>query len=89
MHHTGNLQQNQSASRGRLLAHHDAAFQAREGDYMSFGLYIVGFIVLIVGLAWGAHLAHVPQQWIGVGVVVLVGLGIVSAVTHTRQRDSN
>jgi hypothetical protein len=56
---------------------------------MSFGLYIIGFIVVIVGLAWGAHLAHVPQQWIGVGVVVLVGLGVVKAVTHTRQRDPN
>jgi hypothetical protein len=59
----------------------------RKGDFMSFGLYIVGFIVLIVGLALGAHLAHVPNQWIGVGVVVLVGLGILKAVTHTRQRD--
>jgi hypothetical protein len=56
---------------------------------MSFGLYIVGFIVLIVGLAIGAHLAHVPNQWIGVGVVVLAGLGIVKAVTNTRQRDSS
>jgi hypothetical protein len=54
---------------------------------MSFGLYIVGFIVLIVGLAYGAHLAHVPNQWIGVGAIVLVGLGILKAVTHTRQRD--
>lgn len=56
---------------------------------MSFGLYILGFLVLILGLAWGAHLAHVPQQWIGAGVVVLVGIGIVTAVTHTRQRDSD
>jgi hypothetical protein len=56
---------------------------------MSFALYVVGFIVLIVGLAWGAHLAHVPPQWIGVGVVVLAGLGIVKAVTNTRQRDSS
>ena len=56
---------------------------------MSFGLYIVGFIVLIIGLAMGAHLAHVPERWIGVGVVVLVGLGILKAVTHTRQRDPN
>jgi hypothetical protein len=54
---------------------------------MSFGLYIVGFIVVIVGLAYGAFLAHVPNQWIGVGVVVLTGLGILKAVTHTRQRD--
>ena len=56
---------------------------------MSFALYIVGFIVVIAGLAWGAHLAHVPQHWIAVGAVVLVGLGIVKAVTHTRQRDPN
>jgi len=54
---------------------------------MSFGLYIAGFVVLIAGLAIGAHLAHVPPQWIGVGVMVLVGLGILKAVTHTRQRD--
>ena len=56
---------------------------------MSFALYIVGFIVLIAGLAWGAHLAHMPPQWIGVGVLVLIGLGVVTGVTHTRQRDSS
>jgi hypothetical protein len=54
---------------------------------MSFGLYIVGFIVLIVGLSIGAYLLHVPPQWIGVGVVVLIGLGILTGVTSTRQRD--
>lgn len=54
---------------------------------MSFGLYIVGFIVLIVGLAVGAFLLHVPPQWIGVGVVVMIGLGILTGVTTTRQRD--
>ena len=54
---------------------------------MSFGLYIVGFIVLIVGLALGAYLMHIPAQWIGVGVVVLVGLAILTGVTTTRQRD--
>jgi hypothetical protein len=56
---------------------------------MSFALYIVGFIVLIAGLATGAHLAHVPPQWIGVGVLILVGLGVVTGVTHTGQRDSS
>ena len=54
---------------------------------MSFGLYIVGFIVLIIGLSLGAFLLHVPPQWIGVGVVVLVGLGILTGVTTTRRRD--
>jgi hypothetical protein len=54
---------------------------------MSFGIYLIGFIVMIVGLAIGAHLMHVPNQWIGVGVLVLVGLGILRGVTMTRQRD--
>lgn len=56
---------------------------------MSFAMYILGFVVVIIGLAYGAHLAHMPQQWIGVGVIVLVGLGILKAVTHTRQKDPN
>ena len=54
---------------------------------MSFGLYVVGFIVLIVGLAIGAFLLHVPAQWIGVGVIVMIGLAILTGVTTTRQRD--
>jgi len=56
---------------------------------MSFALYIIGFVVLIVGLAVGAHLIHIPPQWIGVGVLILIGLGVVTGVTHTRQRDSS
>ena len=54
---------------------------------MSFGIYLAGYILLIVGLAWGATMMKIPNQWIGVGVVVLVGLGIVTGVTNTRQRD--
>jgi hypothetical protein len=54
---------------------------------MSFGLYMVGFIVLIIGLALGAWLLHVPPMWIGVGVIVLVGIGILTGVTTTRRPD--
>ncbi|HTG09980.1 MAG TPA: hypothetical protein VK746_04220 [Candidatus Eisenbacteria bacterium] len=54
---------------------------------MSFGLYLFGYVVLIVGLAMGAHLAHVPQKWIVVGVVCLIGLAIIHGVTETRQKD--
>jgi len=55
---------------------------------MSFGIYMAGFIVLIIGLALGAHLMRVPGNWIGVGVVVMIGLGILLGVTTTRRRDS-
>ncbi|HSP69428.1 MAG TPA: hypothetical protein VLN48_16995, partial [Bryobacteraceae bacterium] len=56
---------------------------------MSFGIYLIGYIIFIVGLAIGAHMLHMPPRWIGVGVVILVGLGIVTGVTATRNRDSS
>jgi hypothetical protein len=55
---------------------------------MSFGIYIVGYIILIVGLAMGAHLLHMPPKWIVVGVICLAGLAVVHGVTATRQKDS-
>jgi hypothetical protein len=54
---------------------------------MSFGIYMVGFIVLIIGLGLGAHFMHVPPKWIGVGVVTMIGLGILLGVTSTRRPD--
>jgi len=54
---------------------------------MSFLLYVVGFIIVICGLIYGAHLAHVPERWIIVGAVVLAGLGILTGVKSTRQKD--
>ena len=55
---------------------------------MSIGIYLVGYIILIAGLAIGANLLHVPMQWIGVGILCLIGLAIVHGVTATRQKDS-
>ncbi|MDR3720370.1 MAG: hypothetical protein WB949_11100 [Candidatus Acidiferrales bacterium] len=54
---------------------------------MSFGLYALGFAILIGGLAYGAFLMHMPAHWIVVGAIVLAGLGIVKAVTTTREKD--
>ena len=56
---------------------------------MSFGLYAGGFAIVIAGLAYAAHLMRMPPQWIFVGAVVLIGVGILSAVKATRQRDSS
>jgi hypothetical protein len=54
---------------------------------MSFGLYAMGFTVLIGGLTYGAYLMHIPAHWIAVGAIVLLGVGILSGVKATRQRD--
>jgi hypothetical protein len=57
------------------------------GGHVSFGLYTIGFVVMIAGLIYGAHLLHVPTQWIVVGTIVLLGLGILKGVKATRQKD--
>jgi hypothetical protein len=56
---------------------------------MSFGIYLFGFIVLIAGLALGAHMMHMAPRWIAAGAIVLAGIGILSGVVRTRQRDSS
>jgi len=53
----------------------------------SFARYLVGFIILIVWLAIAAYLLYVPTTWIAVGVIVLVGIGVLSATTRTKMRD--
>jgi hypothetical protein len=54
---------------------------------MSFGIYAIGFAIVIGGLVYGAYLLHVPAHWIAVGAVVLLGVGILKGVTTTRQKD--
>ena len=55
---------------------------------MSFGLYLVGFLILIGGLIYGAVILHMPMHWIVVGGVVLLGMGILTGVKATRQKDT-
>jgi uncharacterized membrane protein len=54
---------------------------------MSFALYIVGFLILLAGLLYAAFLMHMPHHWIIVGTIVLLGLGILTGVQATRQKD--
>jgi uncharacterized membrane protein YiaA len=53
----------------------------------SFSTYLIGFIVLIIGLAVAAHLLAVPDLWIGVGVIVLLGIGILTGTSRTKTKD--
>jgi positive regulator of sigma E activity len=50
-----------------------------------FQTYLLGFIILIVGLAVGAYLLGAPPVWIAVGLIILIGLGIMGA---TRYDDT-
>ena len=53
----------------------------------SFATYLIGYLILIGGLAGAAYLLNVPTTWIVVGIVILVGAGILSATSRTKMRD--
>lgn len=53
----------------------------------AFGTYLIGFIILVVGLGIAAFLLNVQPMWIGVGVIVLVGIGILMATSRTKMKD--
>ena len=54
---------------------------------MAFLLYITGFIVFIAGMGWLATVMGVSQTYIMIGAVILLGIGIITAVSRTRQKD--
>ncbi|ADI13665.1 hypothetical protein [Truepera radiovictrix] len=49
-------------------------------------LYLVGYAVLIAGLALAADLLGVPRPWIVAGVVILLGSGIMAASQRVGGR---
>ena len=52
-------------------------------------LYFFGYLLLIAGAAYGAMLMGVPPTWIGVGVIMFVGVAIISGVSSTRYRETS
>lgn len=53
----------------------------------SFTTYIIGFVILVVGLAIAAYLLNIPSMWIAVGVVVALGIGVITATSRTKMKD--
>lgn len=56
---------------------------------MSFAIYLLGFLIMIGGLIYGAVLLHIAPHWIAAGGLVLVGLAILKGVQSTRGKDSS
>ena len=56
---------------------------------MSFiHLYLIGYFVLVIGAGlalWQAGVVrHVSATWLGIAALVVIGLGIILAVTSAR-----
>ncbi len=56
---------------------------------MSFALYMLGFIIFLGGAIWGAVVAGIPNVYIGIGTLILLGIGIFTAVSKTRTKDTS
>jgi hypothetical protein len=56
---------------------------------MSFGLYALGYLILIIGVAYLAHLMHIPDHYIIAVAIILLGIGVVTGVQATRTKDPN
>lgn len=53
----------------------------------SFSTYLIGFVILIVGLAIAAYLLGAPPMWIGVGVICALGIAVLTGTSRTKPRD--
>ena len=54
---------------------------------MTFGIYLIGAIIFIGGVAWGLVSLNVPTQWVVISCLLLAGLGILTGATRTRSKD--
>jgi RNA polymerase subunit RPABC4/transcription elongation factor Spt4 len=51
------------------------------------GRYPIGTIILVIGLALVAYMLDVPGMWLLVGLLVVVGIRLLSATKPTKQLD--
>ena len=51
-------------------------------------IYLIGYVLVIVGLAYGASLMGIAAHWIVVGVIVMAGLGLIGVAKRGRSKDT-
>ena len=53
----------------------------------NFLVYLIGTLLVVAGLAYGANRAGIGQVWIIAGALVIIGMGLMGGITKTRQKD--
>lgn len=54
---------------------------------MSMIVYLLGTLIVVGALAYGASMMGVQAVWIGVGAAIILGLGVMSAVSKTQRKE--
>ncbi|HZI78855.1 MAG TPA: hypothetical protein VFD69_05060 [Vicinamibacterales bacterium] len=50
-------------------------------------VYLIGTLLVVAGLAYGADRLGISSVWIIAGALVIVGLGVMGGIVKTRQKD--
>ncbi|RJS92890.1 hypothetical protein [Salinisphaera sp. Q1T1-3] len=45
----------------------------------NFAIYMIGVLIVVAALGYGAYALGVAPLWIGIGVAVLLGFGLMGA----------
>jgi hypothetical protein len=53
----------------------------------NFFVYMIGVVLVVGAIAYGASLVGLSTTWIAVIAVALVGLGVMGAIVKTRQKE--
>ena len=56
---------------------------------MSSALYAVGYLLLVAGVSYLAHLSHIPTSYIFAIDVIMLAIGVLTGVENARQRDAD
>ncbi|MDR3666485.1 MAG: hypothetical protein P4L35_06565 [Ignavibacteriaceae bacterium] len=55
----------------------------------NFAIYLIGIVIVMGGLAWAANKLGAPPIWIIIGIIIIIGLGIMGAVSKTRLKEKS
>jgi hypothetical protein len=50
-------------------------------------VYLIGTLLVVAGLAYGASRLGINHVWIIAGALVIVGFGLMAGIVKTRQKD--
>jgi NADH:ubiquinone oxidoreductase subunit 6 (subunit J) len=63
-------------------------FQPGECTSMTnFLVYLIGTLLVVAGLAYGASRLGISQVWIIAGALVILGIGVMGGIVKTRQKE--
>jgi hypothetical protein len=53
----------------------------------NFFVYMIGVLLVVGALAYGASLMGISSTWIVVFALAVLGLGVMGAIVKTRQKE--